>query len=261
MKKTLNFIRRYWRHSPWYAFVYPFFYFSRRAASSVRFFSQQELIDRLRRGRSLIRLGDGEINFFIGLGNPYQKYDARVETMLREIVREYRADSPYLLAVSQPISLPNFELKQLGRFKVWQPFKIMFRFVFPHDVGYADTHQFYYDRFFESIVAPVFKDRKVVLVTRKETIEKQRLNSALPWTDMVGVEAPVGDAIESYETLKRRLVEKLDGLSRTDVVLFFAVGPAGKYLMYELAKQGWQCVDIGKQAEVMFTDESVEYLI
>lgn len=261
MKNIFAFITRYWRHSPWYVIVYPFFYFSRRAASPVRFFSQQELIDRLRRGRSLIRLGDGEINFLIGRGNPYQKYDARIETMLREIIRSYSADSPYLLAVSQPISLPNFELKQLGRFKVWQPFKVMFRFIFPRDVGYADTHQFYYDRFFESIVAPVFKDRKVVLITRKETIEKQLRNPALPWRDIVGVEAPIGDALDGYETLKRKTTDAIEGLSPTDTVLFFAVGPVGKYLMYELAKNGWQCVDIGKRAEVMFTDESVEYLI
>ncbi len=261
MKKTFNFIRRYWRHSPWYIFAYPFFAFSSRAVFPIRFFSQQELVDLLRRGKSLIRFGDGEINFFIGLGNPYQKYDSRIESMLREILSHYRVDSPYMLSVSQPISLPNSELKKLGRFRVWQPFKIMFKFVFPHDVGYADTHQFYYDRFFESIIAPIFKDRQVVLVTRVETIEKQRQNDAFPWKEMIGVEAPPGDAIDAYHTLKEKLQEQLESLSKQDVVLFFAVGPAGKYLMYELSKDGWQCIDIGKRAEVMFTDESIEYLI
>lgn len=261
MKKIINFIKRYGRHSPWYIFVYPFFYFARRAVSPIRFFSQQELVDLLKRGKSFIRFGDGEINFFIGLGNPYQRYDARIESMLREIVRQYHAAGPYILSVSQPISLPNFELKKLGRFRVWQPFKIMFRFVFPHDVGYADTHQFYYDRFFESIIAPIFKDRQVVLVTKAETIEKQRQNDAFPWKEMIGVEAPSGDAIDTYHTLKEKLQERLQSLSKQDVVLFFAVGPAGKYLMYELSKDGWQCLDIGKRAEVMFTDESIEYLI
>lgn len=261
MKTTINFLKRYWRHSPWYILVYPFFYFAPRGVFPIRFFSPQELTDHLKRGKSLIRFGDGEINFFIGRGNPYQKYDVRIKRMLKTIVSSYNPDSPYLLAVSQPISLPNWELKKLGRFKVWQPFKIIFTFMFPKNVGYADTHQFYYDNFFENLVAPIFKDRQIVLVTKKETIDKQTNNPESPWQNMLGVETPAGDAIEAYHSLKQTLETKLQNLSKTDTVLFFAAGPTGKYLMYELALAGWQCIDVGKRAEVMFTGESVEYLI
>lgn len=261
MKTIINFIKRYWRYAPWYIAVYPFYYFAPRALYPIRFFSEQELVDNLKRGKSLIRFGDGEINFFIGLGNPYQKFDRRLRTWLKEVVRSYEINSPYLLSVSQPISVPNWELKKIGRFKVWQPFKIIFRLFFPKDVGYADTHQFYYDNYFENIIAPIFKDRKVILITRGETLSKQKNNPRLPWRDLITVEAPVGDAIASYDQLKTKLRETLRFLKSSETVLFFAVGPAGKYLMYELSKEGWQCIDVGKRAEVMFTGESIEYLI
>jgi len=227
----------------------------------VRFFSQQELIDNLKRGRSLIRIGDGEINFFIGIGNPYQKYDDRIRSMLNEIITSYSPSSQYMLSVSQPISIPNWELKKIGRFKVWQPFKIMFKFIFPHNVGYADTHQFYYDNFFEAIVAPIFHNRQVILVTRRETLDKQSQNILLPWKNMTLLETPSGDAVTSYEKLKADLDKVLKEFSKSETVIFFAVGPAGKYLMYELSKTGWQCLDIGKRAEVMFGGPSIEYLI
>lgn len=260
MKTVLNFLKRYIQR-PWYIAIYPFFYFSKRAVFPVRFFSEQELVDNLKRGRSLIRMGDGEINFFIGLGNPYQKYDRRIEKMLSEVVSKYGPNSPYMLGVSQPITLPNWELKQLGRFKVWQPFKIIFTLFFPKNVGYADTHQFYYDNYFENIVAPVFKDKQVILITRQETLDKQSNNPNLPWKDIETVASPAGDALTVYEQLKSNLIQTLKGRAKNNTVLFFAVGPTGKYLMYELSKEGWQCLDIGKRTEVMFTGESIEYLI
>jgi hypothetical protein len=259
--RIIRFIARYIRHAPWYVFVYPFFYFARRGVFHVRFFSQQELTSALKRGRSLIRFGDGEINFLIGRGNPYQAYDTRIERMLRTIIAAYTVDSPFILGVSQPIVLPNWELKQIGRFKVWQPFKVLFTHLFPRDVGYADTHQFYYDHFFEAIIAPIFATRRMVLITKSSTIEKQRQNAALPWKDFYSVVTPDGDAVLSYAALKKDIEHTLVGLTKEDTVLFFAVGPVGKYLMFEFVRDGWQCLDIGKRAEVMFTDESVEYLI
>lgn len=261
MKTALKFIQRYIFFKPWYVLVYPFFYFARKAVFPIRFFSQQELVDNLKRGKSLIRFGDGEINFFIGLGNPYQKYDPKIEQMLQEIVSNYKTQSEYMMAVSQPISVPNWELKTIGRHRVWQPFKIMFTFLFSKNVGYADTHQFYYDNFFEFIIAPIFTNKQVIVVTRRETIEKQKHNPLLPWKNIIWVEAPAGDAIANYDKLKASVVMSAKSLEIENTVIFFAVGPAGKYLMYELSKEHWQCIDIGKKVELMFTNESAEWLI
>lgn len=261
MKRSLVFVKRYIRFCPWYILAYPFFYFSSTATTPIWFLSQQELVDRLKRGKSLIRFGDGEINFFIGLGNPYQRFDNRIRTMLMRIVRSYGPKSDYILAVSQPISLPNCELEKLGRKNVWIPFKIIFRYFFPHNVGYADTHQFYYDDYFESVIAPIFQDHHVVLVTRAETIATQQANVRLPWKSMSSVEAPSGDALTTYSILKEQIYAHLHEYDRSSTVLFFAVGPAGKYLMFELAGDGWQCLDVGKRAEVMFAGDSIEYLI
>ena len=67
--------------------------------------------------------------------------------------------------------------------------------------------------------------------------------------------------MDAYENIKRNLDKTLNGIGKNDVVIFSAMGPVGKYIVYEYANKGYQGIDIGKVAEVMFTGESIAYLI
>ena len=139
--------------------------------------------------------------------------------------------------------------------------KVMFLLRFNKNCPYADAHNFYYDNYFENVIAPLFKDKRVVFITNKKTIEKQKGNKNLLWQDAMYVESPEINAMDTYEDIKHNLDKALNGIDKKNVVIFGAMGPVGKYIIYEYANKGYQGVDIGKVSEVMFTGESIQYLI
>ena len=124
-----------------------------------------------------------------------------------------------------------------------------------------DAHNFYYDNYFEQTIAPLFASKKVIFITNKKTINKQKGNKNLLWQDAIYIESPEINAMDAYENIKRNLDKTLNGIGKNDVVIFSAMGPVGKYIVYEYANKGYQGIDIGKVAEVMFTGESIAYLI
>jgi hypothetical protein len=221
-------------------------------------------VTELKKGKTIIRLGDGDmVSIPLDLENCYHYSSQRLKDMYREIISDYRSSSPYVLSVPIFVNTKNTELSKMGSGKRrWGvSMKTMFFLQFNKDVPYMDAHNFYYDNFFEGIIAPVFKDKQVVFVTNKNTIEKQKNNQNLPWKNPIYVETPFVDAMNAYEDIKKDLDQKIAPYSKGDIVIFAAMGPVGKYIVYEYAKKGYQGIDIGKVCEVMYTGESIQYMI
>lgn len=261
LKRIFNFLKRYLVKHPLYVVTYIFTFFLRDFSFKEHFYSKEEIKQLLRDRKSIIRFGDGEINLLLDLKNHYQSFSPKAKLMMMEITHFYKKDSAYVLSVPRFINVSNDELKEIGKFNVWLPLKVMFLLMFPKNIGYMDAHNFYYDNYFETVVAPIIKDRKIIYVTRKETIEKQKHNSEILWKDVVYVETPEKDALLSYDEIKTKLNNTLDGLVPEEVVLLVAMGPVGKYLIFEYAKKGIQGIDVGVALETMFTGKSLEYLI
>jgi hypothetical protein len=215
----------------------------------------------LQEGKSIIRFGDGEINLLLDLKNHYHAFSPRLKSMMKEIVVSYSQKSSYILSVPIFINYSNKKLKEIGKFNVWLPFKVMFFLIFPKKVSYMDAHNFYYNQYFENVIAPVFKDKIVVYITRKETIESLKNNSRIPWSRCIFIEAPEHNALKEYENIKHNIDIELSDVSPKDIVLFFAMGPAGKYIIFEYSRIGYQCLDLGRGVEVMFTEKSLQHLI
>lgn len=256
--RIIKFLKQYLFKHPLYVVIYGVAYFLKDLKFNIHFYSADEVINILREGKSLIRFGDGEINLLLDLKNHYHSFSPKLKMMIREIITEYSPQTPYILSVPRFINFSNTELKSIGKFNVWLPFKVMFLLIFPKKVSYMDAHNFYYDQYFERVIAPIFKDRTIVCITKKETIEKQKNNLAFPWKDMRYIETPENDVLEVYIEIKKSLDKELNSLKKEDVVLFIAMGPVGKYLIFDYAKRGYQCVDVGRGMETAFTDESLE---
>ncbi len=259
-----TFLRRYLVKHPLYVVVYGWLHFQDEAVSGVKLYTTEEVSDVIVSGKSLIRFGDGEINLLLSLPNHYQPFSPRAQEMLATIIANYSSESPYVLAVPRFINVSNQELKQMGKFNVWLPLKAMFALRFPKKVAYMDAHNFYYDTYFDTVVGPLLTGRQVVLVTNESTIQKQKSNPRLPWSDFSGVVTPEQNSLGEYAEIKRRIDEHLAMLPkdpRKKPILLFALGPVGKYLTYEYALSGVQSLDIGKVAEVMYTGESIEWMI
>lgn len=225
-------------------------------------YSEEELVEVLRAGKSLIRFGDGEVNLMLGLRNHYQEFTPELRRRLREVVREYGVDSPYILAVPRALTERNDELKIKNRFHVWLPFKVIFHLErFPKNTPYADAHCFYYDGLAERVFTNVFKEKEVIFITNKNTIEKQRKNPEMPWRNIEFVQTPEENVFDSEGLITQALDSILKTKRKESIVLFFAVGPVGKHMMKNYAERGYQCIDVGRGMEVMFTNESIEKLI
>lgn len=263
LKKFLKFIKRYYRH-PVFLVTYFCAYFLKGFAFSIYFYSEKEIIDFISKGKSIIRLGDGDmVATQLGMENWYHRDDMRLRKMYRTIIENYKKNSPYILSVPRFINFTNKQLDALGPGKLsWGvPMKVMFLLQFNKKVPYMDAHNFYYDDYMENVIAPNIKDKKVIILTRKETIDKQKNNPRIPWKDLVYIETPALNAMDKYDEVKEELDKALKGVDPKKVVIFFAMGPVGKYILYEYAHKGYQGIDIGKVVEVMFTDESIEYMI
>jgi hypothetical protein len=91
-------------------------------------------------------------------------------------------------------------------------------------------------------------------------IDAQKQNKNLPWKDIAYVEAPPHNAIDAYDEIVANIETEIQKHDKKDVVLFIAIGPVAKHLVYEYAKRGYQSIDIGRIASTMFTGESIQHL-
>lgn len=260
-KRIFRFFIRYASH-PTYVVLFGVLYFLDSFRIKVRIYDESELTEQIRGGKSLIRIGDGEINLLLGIRNHYHSFSKELRHMLREIIRAYGTESPYILAVPRAITQRNDILKTQNRFHVWLPFKVFFCVGgFQRGLPYADAHSFYYDGFAERVLSSALSGKIAVLVTNENTIRKQRANPRLPWKNMVHVVTPESEALSSREQICCGIDTALGGHRKEEVVLLIAAGPLGKYIVKEYAEKGYQALDIGRGAEVMFTNESIQHLI
>ena len=256
--RALRFVARYAAH-PAYILAYLANYKKKGFALNAAICDESEVAAQIRRGRSIIRFGDGEINLLLGLKNHYHAYTPTLRDMLAEIVETYNDDKPYLLAIPKFVNYRNTELRGIGKLNVWMPFKTIFVLMFPKRARYMDAHSFYYDGYFERLVAPAISEKSIVLVTNQVTINKQRQNLRFPWRDFQSVVTPDEEALPAFGRIRKEVLEVLGGMEKP--VTLVSMGPAGKYLVKELAERGYQAIDIGKAAEVIFTGESIEWMI
>lgn len=261
LARIFNFVRRYLKH-PLYILTYGVLYLIPGFRIRIPIYSEDEVRALLRAGKSLIRFGDGEINLLLGLRNHYQEFSPKLRGQLQDIIRGYTPTSPYILAVPRAITNRNDRLREIHRFNVWLPFKTVFMLSFPRRMPYVDAHCFYYDGYIERVVVPAVGDASIVLVTNAKTIQKQQGNPRLPWSDIRYVATPEEGLLETCDEIVRAIDATLRVFPREKrPVLLFALGPVGKHLIRQYSESGYQSIDIGRGAEVMFTDESIEQLI
>lgn len=259
--RGFNFLRRYVFTNPRYTFRYLMVFWRQGFSFQAQLLSEQEFITELKNGKSLIRLGDGEINLMLGLRNHYQNFSPVLQKVMFEIVEGYKQNSPYILALPRFINCTNKELESMGKLQVWLPLKVMFGIYFKKTLAYLDAHSFYYDGYFERTVGQTIQNKHIVLITRQETIDKQKNNINIPWSRVSYVAVPEEEALSSYESIKEKIEQTINPAELDKTVLLFAMGPVGKWLAFEYASQGLQSIDIGKVAEVFYTGESIAYIV
>lgn len=201
-------------------------------------------------------MGDGEI-YMINFGSiHYQKYHPAIRNAFLKIIKNYSKDAPYVLGLPRQLNKQNTWLRARGLLHCWLPAKVMYLIRFPKKVHYMDAHFFYYKSSFEEFLAPHLKDKHVIVVTRKATIDTLQKNPMFSFARSSFVESPALNSFDVYGDLKKQTDALLVDTRRKPVILV-AIGPASKPFVYEYSLRGIQTIDMGIGIERAFTDNDL----
>lgn len=262
LKKSLSFLRDYFLNDPLFVILYIFAYFQKGYINKVKFYSEGEVITLFKKGKSYIRYGDGEVALMHGRGIDYQQHEVSLSTSLKDIVAEYSTGSNYVLAVPERyINKSNTDLKKINLFNCWLPMKVTYNQLFPKNIKYADAHSFYVSGFFEKKIAPFIKSKKLIIVTTKDNIHKQKSILEKEFDVLFWIEAKSPNPFDWLNMYKQKIQDVLSSTTpATDVVVLASCGPASKVLAYEMCNQV-QVLDLGHGIEYLYRDKSLDHVL
>lgn len=245
-----------------YFFTYIYHYFDKDYTQRASFYSEKELIEQIKNGKSLIRIGDGEIRM-INYGNTgsYEPFNPRLRDYLLKSIKEYRSSSSYILGIPEEyLSMPNSELRKLGLLHCWLALKTSFALIFPKKEKYFDAHLFYRGDSFARVLEPLLKGKKILIVTRKFNIDLMKETDLVKRLDVEFIETHDLGTFAHFDEILKKILEKItEDASSYRVIL--STGPASKAFAYELSKKNIISYDLGKGIEAAGRQNEIEHLI
>jgi len=232
--------------NPTFYFFYILGFFQTKYRCEVDFYDDTEVIFKLKYNYSLIRFGDGEINVLLGIAMPYHEANSELTAEFKKMLKSIYKEKNILLAVPKYISQSNSHLRKEGRLSVWMPFKVIYKLLFKSDIKYVDAHSFYDESIVERILEEVLRDRIVIVVTKKESIDRIDKNFG---KNQIFIAATDHNAYDDLELIKNEIDIQIEKNSNKNIALIVAMGPVGKLLAYHYHKKNIQCIDVGKGIE------------
>jgi hypothetical protein len=243
--KLLNLFTKNYKQ-PVYLIGFLFALISTQYKQVVDFYSNSEVVSKLNEGFSLIRLGDGEIASLLGYPMPYHDPNSELSNKMKQLIKGMRKSNKILFAIPKHITISNKSLSKQGKKNTWLPFKVVYFLQFPKKIKYVDAHSFYDETIFNQIKDTFLSNKNLIIVTKAETI--QRLKESIA-SNQVLIPCTDYNAYDDYEKITSAIKESLEKFKYEHVVILFALGPVGKVMAYEFARQNIQCIDIGKGLE------------
>lgn len=210
--------------------------------------STSDTLERIVKGRlSVCRFGDAEFDVLDALnpGDYYQKPSKELSQRLKEVL-EYRSDNKVLVCIppfnSSTNNLKNF-YRRLTFWEVYwlKRFDQISRYLFYPQYGnsFISRDSVFYENDVEAI-KQIWKGRKVVFVYG----EGGRFKTGSPLFDNIisyeVVTVPPSSAFDNYA----RILNACLGYSQ-EYVFIIAAGPTATVLAFDLAKEGYQALDLG----------------
>ncbi len=254
-------VNRYLFKDTKYFLMYLYRYFQNNHHNNCLFYSDKEFVSALTQGKSIIRIGDGEMGLIHFCPVRYQVYSDEIRNDFLKIIKNYDNNSKYIIAIPPPVNYTNAQLKKIHRFYLYRQFKITYELIFNQSVKYFDQLAFYKNRRFENLVAPYIKNKKVVIVTNADHKIKIQ-NSPLSSSSYQYIICENENTYESRKTIQQDIINLIDktGLPKSDFVILMSAGLA-KTITYDLSHMGYQILDIGKGLESYYMGLSIENLM
>lgn len=261
--KIIRFVGRNLIHNPRYFFTYTAHYLDPKYSFFPKMLSEEELTSALASGRSLVRLGDGEIYLMNHGGIHYQDYNPRLQEDILDMIRTYSDKSPYLLGVPHYLSLTNHELRTRMLLHCWLPFKAYFSLYFNKNAQYFDAHLFYRQGAFEQSLRDHLAHKHVICVGNGKVLDESlRTYLGTKSIKVDFIKVPERNAYKHKEDIIREIDAVLHETPPESLpVVLLAAGPASKTLAHLYALRNIQAIDIGHGIEILGRDMDYSHRI
>lgn len=182
--------------------------------------------------KTFIRWGDGET--MVALGIPmvfyfqYEHSSKRLSDKMKSIL-SYKGND---IVIGLAREFLSQEEEKTPHLRAWIITRALFQSKFALNSHYGDAFFFRqigsYEKFLE-----MYKKKKVFLITNSDSIEKIQNDGRLPLLGTYAI--PKSHAFDSYDVLKKEIIEKLDSLEdKKNMILILAWWPMAKVLAYDL---------------------------
>lgn len=256
LKRSWKFIKNYLVKRPLFTIVYGVTYFMKDFSfKKIAFYDEQTFQEKIEGGKSLIRLGDGEIHLMNGGNLGPQIYQKGLDVGIMNGIKHYSDSANYILSINKRVmDKSNQYLKTVNQFHLWLPTKVYFLLYFNKAATYADASIFYVQGAFARILGNYLKKKKVVVVLSKSNLERMKgsLETQINIIEWFGTQDR--DCFTDYEDIKN-IMEKYK--NNKDVVVLLACGPTSKVIAYEYSNYV-QCLDVGFGLETFFEGKGRE---
>jgi len=229
--------------------------------TNIIFYSQREIIEHLKKGKSIIRFGDGEISLMGMCGIHFQDANKDLGRKLKNIVTEYSSTSFYIIAVGKRyMSISNSKLRELKLLRCWLPSKVYFNHVFPKFMHYGDAHMFYVNGFFEQQIVPLIRHKKIIFVTNESDMTEKKEIVSKSFEDITWVLTPKKNSFSTFDATFEKIIDQVENKENTIVIV--STGPMGKVLAHALSSVEIQTIDLGHGISILFKkDNSLEKIL
>lgn len=211
-----------------------------------------ETIDKLLEGYSISRYGDGELSLIYKKkksGINYQEYNNEIKKRLVEILKSNT--DKHLVAIPSPlIKIDNLEK---GEAYFWSKYYLTNK---KNLETYLDKKKIYYDSMISRFYMPYSKkEESQILVEKIKTLftnrnvniiegEYTRFGLGNTLLKEAGtIERIICPSKNAYK-IYNKILERAKKLPKDSLILI-ALGPTATILAYDLAKYGYQAIDIG----------------
>jgi len=212
--------------------------------------SIDETIDYIYKNRSSVsRYGDGEFDIMMGFNILFQKYSRLLAVRLKRIIKSnYSNHIVCLPDVFQDLNQYEYYAKMFWRSKM-ALFRLRWYYMINKKKIYYDTHvtriYFHYQNREKSeqrfrAIKKIWNKKNIVFVEGSQS--RLGLGNDL-FKNAISIEriiAPPENAFEKYDQILNEVLK----IDKSKLILI-ALGPTATVLAYDLARAGYQAIDIG----------------
>ncbi len=262
VNRIIRYIRLHLLRNPAYLVSYCFYFLSSKFVPRISYYSDKEMVEQIKAGKSIIRLGDGEIYIMNFGAIGYQQYDPKLRMLFFQLIKNYSIHSNYVVSLPRlMIEKTNLQLRKEKLLNCWLPFKVMYQLHFPKKISYGDAFWFYYNETIPNLLEEYLLTKHIIYVTNQVNAIAIQQNSLIPFKESSFVITPTTDTFAEYEKIKEKIIYEVEKNAQNECIVLAACGPTSKVLAYELAQRGIVTIDVGRGIEIAYTANTLEHFL